>query len=63
MDFHQYGLGLYTTSYRVSDIVISHEVVRGHIGDAYGLLSGLYFWKNHTFTYIISGALNGYIDD
>jgi hypothetical protein len=37
--------------------------VRGHYGDAYGLLSALYFWKNYTLTYIISGALEGYTFD
>lgn len=57
MHVHQYGLGLYTTSYIQSDVVINHEIVKGHIGDAYGLLSALYFWKRYTFSYIISGAL------
>ena len=63
MFYHLYGLGLYQTSYLKSDIVINHEVVTGHTGDAYGLISGYYFWKDFTFSYIINGALYGYIDD
>jgi hypothetical protein len=34
--------------------------VRGHLGAAYGLISGYFFWKSYTLTYIINGALNGY---
>lgn len=60
IDFHLYGLGLYTTSYRQSDIVIEHSVTRGHTGSAYGLISAHYFFKDLTFAYIINGALNGY---
>ena len=60
MDYHLYGLGLYTTSYLLNDVVIDHEVVRGHTGSAYGLVSGHWFWKDFTFAYIINGALNGY---
>ena len=58
-DFHLYGLGLYTT-YRPNDIVLQHKVLRGHLGAAYGLISGYYFWDNYTLTYQINGALNGY---
>lgn len=43
-----------------TDVVIEHEVVRGHIGDAYGLISAYYYWKDYTYSYIINGALNGY---
>lgn len=50
-DFHQYGFGLYTTSYRKNDIILSHEVLRGHLGAAYGLISGYFFWKEFTLTY------------
>lgn len=59
-DFHLYGFGLYTTTYRKTDHVIAHEVVRGHTGSAYGLISAYYFWGNYTMTYIVNGALNGY---
>ncbi len=59
-DFHTYGFGIYTTTYRKNDIIISHEVVKGHLGAAYGLISAQLFWKDYTMTYIISGALNGY---
>jgi len=59
-DFHLYGFGLYTTTYLNSDIVIPHEVVKGHLGSAYGLISGYFFWKSYTLTYIINGALYGY---
>lgn len=55
-----YGFGIYTTTYRKTDMVIPHEVVRGHTGSAYGLISGYYFWGNYTLTYIVNGALNGY---
>jgi len=60
---HLYGFGIFTTSYESSDIIIEHEVVRGHTGSAYGLISGYHFWKNYTFSYIINGALNGYAYD
>ena len=59
-DFHLYGLGLYTTSYRVNDMVIPHSTVRGHIGSAYGLISAYYFWGKYTLTYIVNGALYDY---
>lgn len=59
-DFHIYGLGLFTTTYHQNDIIISHEVVRGHTGSAYNLISAQHFWKDYTLTYIINGALNGY---
>ena len=59
-DFHLYGLGMYTTTYRPNDMVINHEVVTGHLGAAYGLISGYFHWKNYTFAYIINGALYGY---
>lgn len=59
-DFHLYGFGLYTTTYRSTDTVIPHEVVRGHTGSAYGLVSGYYFWGKYTMTYIVNGALYGY---
>lgn len=35
-------------------------MVRGHLGAAYNLISGMHFWDNFTLTYIINGALNGY---
>lgn len=60
---HLYGFGIYTTSFSKSDIIIEHEVVRGHTGSAYGLISGYHFWKDYTFSYIINGALNGYAYD
>lgn len=60
MSSHNYGFGIYTTSYRSTDSVIPHEIVRGHTGDAYGLKSAYYFWGNYTLTYIINGALYGY---
>lgn len=63
MDFHTYGFGLYTTTYRKSDQIIPHEVVRGHTGSAYGLASAYYFWGNYTLTYIMNGALYGYDDN
>jgi hypothetical protein len=63
LDFHLYGMGIYTTSYLQNDVVIEHEVVRGHIGSAYGLISAYYFWKDYTFSYIINGALNGFSYD
>jgi hypothetical protein len=63
LDFNNYGFGLFRTTYRWTDIIIPHQVVIGHIGDAYGLLSGLHFWGKYTLTYIISGALNGYSTD
>jgi len=59
-DFHTYGLGLYGTTYRLNDQIIEHEVVKGHTGAAYNLISGQHFWDKYTFTYIISGALDGY---
>jgi hypothetical protein len=59
-DFHIYGLGLYTTTYRKTDTVINHEVVKGHTGAAYNLISAQHFWNDYTLTYIINGALNGY---
>ena len=59
-DMHIYSLGLTTSTYRMNDMVINHEVVRGHHGAAYGLISAQHFWKDYTLTYIISGALNGY---
>jgi hypothetical protein len=59
-DFHIYGLGLYTTTYRKTDNVITHEVVKGHTGSAYNLISAHHFWNDYTLTYIINGALNGY---
>ncbi len=59
-DFHLYGLGIFTTSYLTNDVIIDHEVVRGHTGSAYGLVSGYHFWKGYSFSYIINGALNGY---
>lgn len=63
IDFHLYGFGIYTTSYDESDMIIEHEVVRGHIGDAYGLFSGYHFWSDYSFSYIINGALYGYTQD
>lgn len=59
-DFHLYGLGLYTTTYLANDMIIPHTRVRGHLGAAYGLISGYHFWGNYTLTYIINGALHGY---
>ena len=59
-DFHTYGLGIFTTTYRSSDILISHEVVKGHTGAAYNLISAQHFWGGYTLTYAINGALNGY---
>lgn len=59
-DFHTYGFGIFTTTYRVNDILISHEVVKGHTGSAYNLISAQYFWGGYTLTYIVNGALNGY---
>lgn len=59
-DFHTYGLGLFGTTYRANDKIIDHEVVKGHTGAAYNLISGQHFWDRYTFTYIISGSLNGY---
>lgn len=59
-DYNLYGFGIYTTSYRKSDNIIAHEVVRGHLGADHGMISGLHFWNNYTLTYIINGALNGY---
>lgn len=59
-DFHNYGLGIFTTSYRKNDVIIRDEVVRGHTGAAYGLISAHHFWQDYTLTYIINGALNGY---
>ena len=53
-------LNFYTTTYRKSDTVIPHEVVWGHSGTAYVLISGNYFWGNYTLTYIVNGALNRY---
>jgi CubicO group peptidase (beta-lactamase class C family) len=58
--FHIYSLGLFTTTYRKTDTIISHEVVHGHTGSAYNLVSAQHFWKDYTLTYIINGALNGY---
>lgn len=55
-----YGLGVYTTTYRDNDKVLDHEVLQGHLGAAYGLISAYFYWKNYTFAYIINGALNGY---
>lgn len=63
IDMHLYGLGLFTTSYSQSDRIIEHEVVRGHIGDDRGLIAGVHFWKDYTFSYIINGALYGYTQD
>lgn len=63
LDFHNYGFGLFRTTYRWTDTIIPHQVVIGHIGDAYGLLSGLHFWGKYTLTYIISGSLDGYRTD
>jgi hypothetical protein len=65
MDFHTYGFGLYTTTYRTSDQIIPHQIVRGHTGSSYGLISAYYYWGNdtlgnYTLTYIVNGALNGY---
>jgi len=60
MDYHTYGFGLYTTTYRTTDMIIPHEIVRGHTGSAYGLISAYYFWGNYTLTYMVNGALNGY---
>ena len=63
MGFHLYGLGMYTTSYSLSDIVIEHQVLRGHTGSKYGLISAYYYWKNYSFSYIVNGALNDYEND
>jgi hypothetical protein len=61
VNFQLYGLGMFTTtSYSSVDRLIEHEVVRGHTGSAYGLISGYNFWNDYTFSYIINGALNGY---
>ncbi len=60
VDFHLYGLGIFTTGYSSVDISIEHEIVRGHTGSAYGLISGYNFWNDYTFSYIINGALYGY---
>lgn len=57
--FHMYGLGIYTTSY-LNDIVIDHEVARGHLGNSDGLISGYFYWGSYCFSYVINGALNGY---
>lgn len=59
-DFHKYGLGLFTTTYRKTDTIITHKVVKGHTGSAYNLISAQHFWDDYTLTYIINGALNGY---
>lgn len=59
-DFHLYGLGLYTTTYRANDQVIGHEVVTGHLGSAYGLISGYHYWKEWSLAYMVNGALEGY---
>jgi hypothetical protein len=63
VNFQLYGLGIFTTSYSSVDRIVSHEVVRGHTGSAYGLISGYHFWNDYTFSYIINGALNGYSYD
>lgn len=63
VDFHLYGFGLYTSSYRTNDQVIPHTTVRGHIGDAYGLISAYYMFENYTMTYIVNGAQYGYTYD
>ena len=60
LDYHIYGLGLFTTTERKNDILINHEVVTGHTGSAYNLISAQHFWGDYTLTYIINGALNGY---
>lgn len=59
-EFHAYGLGIIMTTYRKNDIVINHEVVKGHHGEDEGLIAGQFFWKDYTMVYAISGALNGY---
>lgn len=59
-DYHAYGLGLFATTEHKNDQIISHEVVKGHTGAAYGLISAQHFWGEYTLSYIINGALNGY---
>jgi len=54
-------LGIYTTSYLYSDIIIEHEVVRGHLGSAYGLISGYHYWGDYILSYIVNGVLDGYV--
>ncbi len=63
VDFQLYGFGIFTSGYSIVDISIEHEVVRGHTGSAYGLISGYNFWNDYTFSYIINGALHGYSYD
>jgi hypothetical protein len=53
---------MFQTSYWKGDVIIEHEVVTGHTGVAYGLISGYNYWKDYTYSYIINGALNGYGD-
>jgi hypothetical protein len=63
IEYQNYGFGLYKTSMLMVDRIIPHEVVVGHIGESYGLLSGYYFWKDFTFSFYFSGNMNGYIND
>jgi hypothetical protein len=63
VDLQNYGLGIYKTSYRAVDKVLSHEVLFGHAGEDCGVLSGAYFWKNYTFSYYFTGSLEGYLNN
>ena len=63
VDYHHYGLGLSTTGFAHVDSVFDHEVLVGHTGDSYGLISGYYFWRDYTFSYYFTGNLKGYTID
>jgi len=58
--YNAYGLGVQSTTYDPYDEVFAHKVVKGHIGDSYGLISEYEFVDNFSFVYAISGARDGY---
>ncbi len=56
--FHSYGLAIHRTlNQNSSDIVFPDRKMVGHLGDAYGLLSGMYFdTKSKTSVILITNG-------
>lgn len=61
--FRSWGLGMHiTTNASMGDIVFDGEVMMGHPGEAYGLISDLYFGSQNGsgFVFITNGCFEGY---
>jgi hypothetical protein len=60
LDFSMYGLGLLLDSGTEREAVIKGAATYGHLGDAYGLKSGVYAFKNCSLAFAMNGAKFSY---